>query len=150
MSAIMLHVQFHVVIKPLSLVLYKDDRASCLNKTRLPCGHEAISSNSMRNKNVACNCIYCHGIHSVVRLFSDRKCTLIQIYYVLVYNEEQDKSSNQMKSIRTDSVSITSFWVQNDTFTCNPSNIVVMIQVHCNLVIQNRHCINCLIFNAEQ
>ena len=88
MSAIiMLHVQFHVVIKPLSSELYKDDRASRLNKTRLPCGHEAISSNSMRNKNVACNCIYCHGIHSVVRLFSDRKCTLIQVYYVLVYNE---------------------------------------------------------------
>ena len=87
MSAIMLHVQFHVVIKPLSSELYKGDRASCLNKTRLPCGHEAISSNSMRNKNVACNCIYCHGIHSVVRLLSDRKCTLIQVYYVLVYNE---------------------------------------------------------------
>ena len=84
MSAIMLHVQFHVVIKPLSSELYKDDRASRLNKTRLPCGHEAISSNSMRNKNVACNCIYCHGIHSVVRLLSDRKCTLIQVYYVLV------------------------------------------------------------------
>ena len=87
MSAIMLHVQFHVVIKPLSSELYKDDRASCLNKTRFPCGHEAISSNSMRNKNVACNCIYCYGIHSVVTLFSDRKCTLIQVYYVLVYNE---------------------------------------------------------------
>ena len=84
MSAIMPHVQFHVVIKPLSSELYKDDRSSRLNKTRLPCGHEAISSNSMRNKNVACNCIYCHGIHSVVRLLSDRKCTLIQVYYVLV------------------------------------------------------------------
>ena len=39
-----------------------------------------------------------------------------------------------MKSIRTDPVSITSHWVQNDTFTCNPSDVVVMIQVHCNLV----------------
>ena len=40
-----------------------------------------------RNKNVTCNWFYSHGTHSVERPYGPSKYTLIQVYYVLVYND---------------------------------------------------------------